>query len=352
LIIEFYFFLEAGGEMEKNLSIIQKIASYYGIRVHYMEQFGKVTKLYSDVGNFALKKIHAQNGIDFVQNMKMIYQQGYNRIVPIYPTLDGRYSVLEGNALFYLTPWLSNEGQENGLKKHQQFFRELARLHTISVKEIEIEKEERKEHYEETTSQWEQDQAFLDEFLEECEKEWYMSPFQLLFCTYYHEIKLALQFAQKKFDEWFEDSKELAKARTVMIHGKTSIDHFIYDEQGYGYFTNLERARRSSPIHDLLPFIAKSLNTYPKQADELLEGMQLYLRYFPFNADEMLLFTSYLAYPVVITQTVKKYFYQLPKRNELKDSKALQRNYWQLKNTEYMIMRLTEYERTKNNAQD
>ena len=91
----------------------------------------------------------------------MLYHRGYNRIVPIYPTMDGRYGVLHENDLYYLMPWLPNEEKEDRNEKHQKMFRELARLHTLSVKDIQLSKEQRKEHYDQTVWQWERETEFF-----------------------------------------------------------------------------------------------------------------------------------------------------------------------------------------------
>jgi spore coat protein YsxE len=245
--------------------------------------------------------------------------------------------------LYYIMPWLPNEVTETRSERHRQLFRELARLHTLSAKEIPVKKEERTEHYEKTISQYEKNQEFLDGFVGECEKKTYMSPFELLFCLYFNEIGLALRFSKSKFEEWYENTKEQEKARAVIIHGKISSEHFLYDERGYGYFTNFEQAGFGSPIHDMLPFLSRTLNTRPKRNDECIEWVQHYHKYFPFKPDEKLLFLSYLAYPISLIQVVEKYYHKEPhKRNELKFVRQLLRGYWHHKNTEYVAMRLAD----------
>ena len=49
-------------------------------------------------------------------------------------------------------PWLENRESSEREERQKQMFRELARMHTLSLKEIEVEKDERKEHYERTLS--------------------------------------------------------------------------------------------------------------------------------------------------------------------------------------------------------
>ncbi|MBU8916642.1 spore coat protein YsxE [Bacillus sp. FJAT-29953] len=328
------------------------ILENYQVEPYFVEDFGGIQKIYSNKGTFALKKIPPALGTDFIRHVHYLYQRGFNRIVPIYPTMDGRYAVLHDNNLYYLMPWMANAQREDHQYKSQQLFRELARLHTLSSKEIEVNKEERAEHYEKTLQLLDKNQEFLDGYIDNCEKKTYMSPFELLFCLYYNEISQALRFSKAKFEEWYESTKENEKARMVVVHGKLSSDHFLYDERGYGYFINFENARYGSPIHDLLPYVSRTLNTSPKRNDDAISLVYHYFKYFPFKQEEKLLFNSYLAYPIPIIQMAEKYYRKPRPKNELKYVRQLQNRYWHLKNTEYIVMRMTEIENQQKAAQE
>lgn len=341
-------FIKEGDKMpDLEHNEVVKIANLYGIDPNFIEKFGRVYKIYSKSGEFALKRVEAQVGIDFIRYVQMLYQRGYNRIVPIFPTLDGRFAVLEGNTLFYLMPWLLNQERENKLEKHHELFRELARLHSITAREVTVTEEERKEHYDITTARWEKEQEILEQFIERCEKQWYMSPFQLLFCMYYQEITMGQSFAMRKLKEWHELTKEETKARSVIVHGKISPEHFLYNEKGVGFFTNFEQAGVASPIQDLLPFLARSMNTQPKRFDDSVHWLGTYFRHFPFKHDEMLLFLSYLAHPGPIYRVAEAYFTAGKDKNEMKFVRQLQRQYWYMKNTEFVVMKLEEKEQSK-----
>ena len=179
------------------------ILKNYQVKPYFVEEHGNIKKIYSDKGTFALKKIVPTTGTDFVRHVHLLYQKGFNRIVPIFPTMDGRYGVLHDKNLYYLMPWMSNEIKEDRTHKHLQLFRELARLHTLSAKEINVNKDEREEHYDKTIALLDKNQELLDGFIDECEKKTYMSPFELLFCLYYNEISQALRFSKTKFEELF-----------------------------------------------------------------------------------------------------------------------------------------------------
>jgi spore coat protein YsxE len=318
------------------------ILNNYQIQPYFVEEYGPVQKVYSNKGTFALKKISPTIGTDFIRHVHLLYQKGFNRIVPIYPTMDGRYAVLHDNQLYYLMPWIPNDQKENRDYKNNQLFRELARLHTLSAKEITVNKEERTEHYEKTIQQMEKHQEFLDGFIDSCEKKTYMSPFELLYCMYYNEISQALRFSKTKFEEWYENTKDTEKARMVITHGKLSPEHFLYDDRGYGFFINFENARYGSPIHDLLPYLSRALDTRPQRNDTAIDWVNHYFKYFPFKPDEKLLFHSYLALPIPIIQAAESYYRKQRPKNELKYVRQLQHRYWHLKNSEYLVMKMTE----------
>ncbi len=155
--------------MEQPLEALRPVLQPYGVEPYFVESFGKISKVFSNKGTLAVKKLSPQNGVDFVRNIQTLFQRGYNRIVPIYPTLDGRYAVWNEGSLFYVMPWLINQDREDRFEKHQKMFREFARLHTLSSQEVKIDKEERESHYELLTTRWEKEQQFLDEYIDTCE---------------------------------------------------------------------------------------------------------------------------------------------------------------------------------------
>ncbi len=335
-----------------SLQRITSILENYQIKPHYVEQMGKVQKIHSSKGDFILKKIDPHHGIDFIKYVQTLYQKGYNRIVPIYPTIDGRIAVLDNQELYYLMPFLPDEEKGERSDRQQQLFRELARLHSISAKEINIDKEERTKHFENMIIQMDQEEEFLLSLLETFERKVYMSPFELMYCTYYHDFNQALSFSRKRLEEWYEKTKEQDKVRVVVIHGKFSNDHFLLDEKGYGYFINFERAQVGPPTHDLLPYLAKSLRGWPKKHEDLVEWLYTYFKYFPFKEEELQLFLSYIAHPGAAIKTAERFFKEGNKKNELKAVQSLQKDYWNLKNTEYLVSRIDEIERQKKQQEE
>ena len=54
----------------------------YQLELEFYEDFGKVKKVYTNNGIFAVKTIKANGGFDFIKNVQTLYQNGYNRIPP------------------------------------------------------------------------------------------------------------------------------------------------------------------------------------------------------------------------------------------------------------------------------
>ncbi len=321
-------------------SVVRQYLENYQLRLEFYEEFGKVIKVYTNNGIFGVKSIPARKGVDFVKQIQALYQRGYNRIVPVFPAMDQRYGVIVGDQMWYLTPWLPDEVKGESEQRNKQMFRELARLHTLSVKDKEISSEEREDHYESTKSRWERQKSFLEEFVRMADNKWYMSPFELQYTAYHHDILQAMNYSVQKLNDWYEETKDDKKMRTVITHGKVSINHFLYSENGYGHFINMEEAGEAAPHFDLLPFVIGQLKTYPKQADDILELLSTYQQYFPWREGELVLFNSYLASPENCVRVVEEFFHKKSDLTESALCRKLQTQYWLLKNAEYMIMKI------------
>ncbi|MFK2824537.1 spore coat protein YsxE [Bacillus sp. B190/17] len=313
----------------------------YGIKPKHIETMGRVQKISTDKGTFALKRIPAARGMDFLFNMQKFYQAGYHRFVPVYPALDGRYGILQGSYIYYLMPWVEN-GSQVMQEVERKMFREAARLHLVSAVDVPVSKNERVEQYERIENIWKMQEDHLEIFLELSEKETYMSPFQLLFCLYYTEILQAFSYAKEKLKEWKEATEDEKKERTVQVHGQLDPAHFLVDRNGGGYFINLEQSRRGTPIHDLVPYFARALDAFPEGSAAAGELFTYYTEFFPLKKGEKLLFQSYMAYPGAIYETIADYFSGQKKQNECHYTKKLQKNYWQMKNIEYFVTSLKE----------
>lgn len=329
------------------------ILKEYNIHPLFIEEHGNVKKVFTNRGTYALKTIKNKLNAQFPTLLQFLYKQGYTRAVPIFPTLDGRYVVNNDNQYYYLMPWLENITPNEREDRHQELFKELARLHLYSAQEIPMkEKDNITKHYETIKNEWDSRDHYFEAFVQECEKKWYMSPFELMFCTYYYETSLASKYARAQLDKWKELMDERDSYRTVLTNGNVSITHFLYDETGKGYLTNFENAKMASPINDLVGFYYRTLKTYPILCDDCFKWFQIYRSYFPLKEDEIYLFLSYLTYPEPIFKVVHNYITKPNKKSEQEYVKLLQRAYWLNKNIEYFASKIVEEEQRRKELEE
>ena len=319
---------------------VRHFLEHYQLQLNYFEEFGKIIKVHTNNGIFVIKSVPATKGIDFVKNIQQLYQKGYNRIVPIFATVENSYGVIVDHQLWYLMPWLPNQHGVEGAERKKQLLRELARMHVLSAKETTVDTEEQEAHFHTTKERLERQQSFLEEFSQLTERKWYMSPFELQYCAYHQDIYQALNYSIKKLTEWYDRTKEEGKIRVVTAHGKLSLDHFLYAENGYGHFINLEEADEVAAHFDVLPFTADLLDTYPRQNSDILDLLDYYFKFFPWRIEEIMLFSSYLASPERCVAVVEDFFHRKNEKSEIELCRELQLEYWLLKNTEFVIMQL------------
>lgn len=328
------------------------ILKKYNLKADFIEEFGKVKKVYTQNGVFALKTISAKRALEFPTIIRKLYQSGYTKIVPIHATIDNHFLTLYDNKYHYLMPWYRNELGKERDDRHQLLFKELARLHSYSSKEFEVQEEEISEHYQFHVKQWDNRKEFLEAFITKCENKWYMSPFELQYCTIYHDTVQGSNFAYMKLEEWYEKVKETKKNRTVINHGKPSVRHFLFDQNGSGYFCNLEDSKLGTPVNDLVLFFYRTLHTYPIQSYDCFEWFSTYRKYYPLKEEELLLFLSYMAFPEPIYRCVYKYENSKNSLSERQFVASLQRAYWQLKNIEFFLTTIVEDERRRKEQEE
>lgn len=328
-----------------DMNLLQKyipILQFYDLEPKYIEEFGKVIKVYTDNGVFALKKIEEVNGQrnGLLRVMHTLNDNGFKGMMPLYYTNDGRFLVYEKEQGFYLMPWLNQSENSDENNRFFTMFTTLGRLHRETKKEIEVEEEELEKEYDSISSKWEEDREMLENFMENCEQKWYMSPFELYFCSYYHQTIRSHEFAVKIFDEWYELMQKKDSTRLVVVHGNLSSQHFLVDKQSNGYFISLERAHEASPIYDLVQFYNRSLFQYPVVRGDRYEWFVEYEKTFPLEKDEKKLMLSYLAYPQHMVSLVKKYRSDERNRSEWRQTSKLQKVSWLMNNLEQFVGRV------------
>lgn len=334
---------------------LDELLNQYGVTAEYVEKHGEVWRVATKNGTFALKKIRKEHAYPLFMNIHSLYRRGIKTIVPIYQTKQGYYFIENYSDAYYLMPWIEDQEERELDFKDSLMFKELSKLHSMTVKEKEYEEEQITDFYDRLSGEWTKEQEELEKFVDECEKKTYMSPFELMACTYAHEISLAQKFSLQKLDSWQEEIKETKKHRVSMNHGRVSFNHFVKDTEGRGYFISWERAKHGPPANDLISFYQRYLRTYPLYCDDCIDWFYEYQKGFSLQGHEKNLTLGYLSHPKTFMQTIQHF--QQPRTQQRKPVserelvKRLQGSYWMAKNIEYIAGRINQIEEQKKNQE-
>lgn len=334
--------------VQMQVSELQLLLRDYNLYPEYTEELSKkALKVYTDTGSFVLKKLNKGFNPYFFDTLRMLNEKKYSHYVPLVSNKKQQlFSQFNGD-YYYLMPWLTNEIEEERDARHQYLFKEVASLHKKTETTVELKGQEVTDHYEKMLKRLDEEKAMYEAFVDQCEQKIYLSPFELQAVTYYIEVTRAINYSRKKLEEWSELMSGKKSSRVVLIHGKLSARHFLYDDEGTGYLTNFENSVYASPIDDFLLFMNRTAKTYPIQSDDCLNWFYSYQKDYPYTLEEMTLFLSYLAYPERICNIIKSYVKKDKNRSELDRNKQLVKSYWQFKNIEYFVMKVSEIEDKK-----
>jgi spore coat protein YsxE len=334
---------------------LENILSQYGVRAEFVEKHGDVWRISTKNGAFALKKIPKKHAYPLFMNIHSLYQRGIKTIVPIYQTKQGYYFIEDINDAYYLMPWIEDNEERELDYKDSLMFKELAKLHSMTVIEKEYEEAEIDDYYERISGEWTKEREDLEKFVDDAEKKIYMSPFELQVCTYAHEVSLAHKFSLQKLENWQEAIKESKQHRVAMTHGRVSFHHFVKDTEGRGYFISWERAKQGPPTNDIISFYHRYLRTYPLYCDDCIDWFYEYQKGFSLQTHEKDLTLSYLSNPKSFMQTLQ--LSQQPpdhSRRTISERelvKRLQSSYWMVKNIEYVAGRINQIEEQNKNKE-
>lgn len=344
---------EVSIKLARQIEDLKPFLVHYDIHPEYTEEISsKATKIHTNSDTYVIKWLPNTNNPLFIDAYRILKQQNYNTFVPIIKNKYNQFLTQQNGQFAYLMPWLPNETEDEHDARHQYMFKEVAAMHNRTKKEINLNGKEAGAHYETLLSHWKETKTHFEAFVDQCEQKIYLSPFELQAVTCFIEASRAIDFSIQKLKEWSEEMEGKQKTRIVLNHGKISGHHFLYDRDGTGYLTNFEYAKYSSPIDDFLLFMNRTANTYPVQCNDCVNWFYTYQKFFPYTKDEMLLFLSYLAYPNRICRIIKSYIKKSGDHSELKKTQELIKAYWQFKNIEFFVMKISEIEEHKKNQSD
>lgn len=321
-----------------------KVLKKYRLEPDYIEDYGKIKKVYTKQGIFALKQVQytEEQRNQFMLAVKSLHDKGYRHVVPIYFSSDGSHLQSDPSygSEFYLMPWIES-GQVRSDERFVDLMREAARIHKVTEVTGKVNHSFFQHFYEKSKSNIDRRKLDYERFIEECEKKIYMSPFELLYSTHFVQLMRMEDFALNTLEDWYEATKEKNKDRISICHGNLSPNHLLYDESGHSYLFNFDRTFTASPIYDLLTFFRNVLYRYPQKISDATQWYREYGQHHQLTDDERLLLFYYLTQTDKIHRIIHQY--QTDRSISEKDIVVkLQRSIWRMQAAHTFVTQITE----------
>ncbi|ARK31614.1 spore coat protein YsxE [Halalkalibacter krulwichiae] len=282
---------------------------YYDLYPQAIEDFGKVKKVTTNHGTFALKEttMTPAQADGFIHALRKLTKLGYTHAVPVYPTKYGEYTLFNGTHTYYLMPWMEPLEYTARESQEQKLASQLGIIHRLTVKTQPFVKENVDESYQQLLRRWEMRRLELNRFADEAERKTYMSPFELTFLTHAHMLDQMAEAAKGHLQKWYETCLEKEKYRTVLCHGRMNRSHAFFNRENEPYLINFERSSIDTPSRDIASFCRYSFRHAFWVEEEILQWFYQYERHLPLLEEEKHLLCAYLNFPEPIAFAVDAY---------------------------------------------
>ncbi|MGJ9383040.1 spore coat protein YsxE [Salipaludibacillus sp. CF4.18] len=298
--------------MKETLSTpsIRAILFHYDLFPQKLEAIGKIVKVETRYGTFALKqtKMTREEGEWFIHVIRRLDRMNYPFVVPIIPTKYGDYLAMDDHSTYYLMPWYEDHHEfRHPVQPEETLIEEIAKLHGLTERVQDYSEESILESYNHLKKRWDLRKLEVEKFVDRIEAHTFYSPFEMAFLTHFERVSQMAKEAERNLDLWLEKAKELKSYRSVLCHGRVKRNHALFDPYGAAHFINFEKAVLDSPARDLATLFRHFFHEEPWNDIDGLHWLAIYEKQFALFDDERHLFISYLAFPESIYQMMDHY---------------------------------------------
>ncbi|GAF64100.1 hypothetical protein BTS2_0992 [Bacillus sp. TS-2] len=318
------------------------ILFYYDLYPEHIEDFGKIKRVESNHGVFALKETQLTplQADEFVQAMRMLTKHNYQQVVPIIPTKYGEYVVSTKEHSYYLMPWVEPVEYLGRETQEEKIVAQMAIIHRLTVQTQKISKEKIDKSYQSLLSHWEHRRMELSRFTDRCEAKTYMSPFELSFVTHSYMLDQMAERAQYHLEKWYEACSEKEKYRIALCHSRLTRSHSIFNLENEPLLINFERASLDTPARDIAGFCRFSFPKAMWSEDEVMKWFYRYERHLPLLDEEKHLICAYLNFPEPIVFAVEFYLNQRRSISEIEHVQRLEKRLLAMRKVQRLTQKL------------
>jgi spore coat protein YsxE len=315
---------------------------YYDLYPQSIEDFGKIKKVTTNRGVFALKEtmMNAAQSDGFIHALRKLTKLGYKQAVPIFPTKYGEYTIQTGTHTYYLMPWMEQVEYTARETQEQKLASQLGIIHRLTVKTQAFLKENVEESYQQLLRRWEMRRLELNRFTDQAERQTYTSPFELTFLTHAHMLDQMAETAKIHLEKWYEICLEKEKYRTVLCHGRTNRSHAFFTPENEPLLLNFEKACIDTPSRDIASFCRYSFRHAYWVEEEVLQWFYNYERHLPLLEEEKHLICAYLSFPEPIAFAVDSYIANKGTMREFEHVQRLEKRLTSMRRVQRLTQKL------------
>lgn len=280
------------------------LSTYYQIQAKTIDQItDRVYRIWDGRNTYAFKKssLNHENIPMWHHALMQANKHNLQFIQPVYLTLDQQLTVYDNEHVYYLSPWLEQEGEMEIGKIYQhlgQLHHKTKRTHTIQVKKMTDKFIEYKKVCQDRR------RMFMTQ-IEEFEQKRYMSPFELQVCTQFHVVEGCLHHLIDLIERFCKIEDETMPWSQSLCHGNLTFSHLL-TANDYR-FINWEKTTYDHATTDLMHLFQSEINYYDAPVQDLLDNFSIYLKENKLTQEEICFLLIYLMNPLPYLEQIKDY---------------------------------------------
>lgn len=174
--------------------------------------------------------------------------------------------------------------------KAVELIQTIALLHTLTTTYQDIDLNEIKELYEQTSNYLEELRYYYLDLQDYIETKEFFSPAEQLLMNNISNIYKAINYSNYKLNEWYKLIEKKTTIRQVQLHNNLSLEHILKDK--IPYLINWDKSKKGLVIYDFINFYKNDF-----QNIEMSSLFKIYQSKYQYTEEEQLLFESLLTIP-------------------------------------------------------
>ncbi|GAB3050148.1 phosphotransferase [Virgibacillus ainsalahensis] len=290
------------------MELIKKVLNSYAVYPQQIEEkTDRLFRISDGHREYALKQSLLSEGT--VANWENVYHAAFSQnissILPVYQTQKGNLYVEMDQSIFYLTPWIEASAAQNRKQIIENLYQSIGNVHAKTKKSVSVSTENLASEFNTFKAFCENTHRDIFSYVQQFEKNRYMSPFELLVCTHYRDLEYATKEIKKRIDQLTNKKEEKTQWNYSLCHGNLKFSHLLHGNQSF--LINWENAYYDNAVMDLASFLNNETLYYDQPGELLIEMFSTYYKENELTKDEFYLLIIYLLNPANYLKTVQQY---------------------------------------------